>query len=496
MPRAPRSPDDWSRRWSALARAAGIERGERLLVALSGGADSVLLLEWLAASAPRWDVRAVHVDHGLRGAESEADARFCVERCAALGVPLVVRRAELDPADSDLEARARAARYALLLAEARASGHTTLLTGHHRDDALETLLQRWVRGSELSGLRGPRAELVLGAAGEVPVRLVRPLLALRRAEVRTLLAARGLAWREDSSNRDPRFTRTRARHGLLPLIEELGGSDALDDLAAFSDAVESLELELARATAHLAWQPAPHAEVTRAGEARALGGVLARGALATLARPLRRRVLWRLLTEGLGVAPSRTVLEKVLLDLDRARCARHSVGRGFTLQLRARELVLVPPPPRALAEAQGEQLLLPFPSQGPARLPAPSVRLAVPGSVTLADGRRITAELTTAAPGAPVPTGACEVELDARGLAGPLTVRWAAPGDRFRALGAPGTKPLGRFLRDRGVPREERARVALVSAGSEILWVAGIEPSEQRRVGSDSVQRLRLRLIG
>lgn len=495
MPRPPRSPDDWSRRWPALARAAGIAPDERLLLALSGGADSVLLLEWLAASAPRFEVRVVHVDHGLRGAESEADARFCAERCAALGLPLTVRRAELDREASDLEARAREARYALLLAEARASGHTTLLTGHHGDDVLETLLQRWVRGSELAGLRGPRAELVLGAPGELPVRLVRPLLALRREEVRALLAARGLAWREDSSNRDPRFTRTRARHGLLPLLEELGGPGALDDLAAFSDAVESLELELARATAHLAWQPAPHAEVTRAGEQRALGGVLARGALAALARPLRRRVLWRLLTEGLGVAPSRTVLEKVLLDLDRARCARHSVGRGFTLQLRAKELVLVPPPPAAAA-AQEEQLLLPFPSQGPGRLPAPAVRLAVPGSVTLADGRRITAELTTAAPGAPAPTDACEVELDARDLSGPLTVRWAAPGDRFRALGAPGTKPLGRFLRDRGVPREERARVALVSAGDEILWVAGIEPSERRRIGSDSVQRLRLRLIG
>lgn len=496
MPRSPRSPDDWSLRWPALARAAGIAPEERLTLALSGGADSVLLLEWLAASQARPALRAVHVDHGLRGAESEADADFCRARCAELGVPLVVRRAELDPAGPDLEARAREARYALLCAEARASGHTTLLTGHHGDDALETLLQRWVRGSELGGLRGPRAERELVAPGEVSVRLVRPLLGLRREEVRALLAARGRAWRDDSSNHDPRFTRTRTRHGLLPLLGDLGGPSALADLAAFAGAVEAFELELARATAHLVWQPAPHAEVTRTEEQQALGGVLARGALAALARPLRRRVLWRLLTESLGVAPSRTVLEKVLTDLDRGRCARHSVGRGYTLQLRAKELVLVPPPTRAPAGLAGEQLLLPFPSLGPARLPAPSVRLAVPGSVLLADGRRITAELTTAAPGAPVPSGTREVELDARDLPGPLTVRWAAPGDRFRALGAPGTKPLGRFLRDRGVPREERTRVALVSAGDEILWVAGIEPSERRRIAGDSVQRLRLRLIG
>jgi tRNA(Ile)-lysidine synthase len=124
------------------------------------------------------------------------------------------------------------------------------------------------------------------------------------------------------------------------------------------------------------------------------------------------------------------------------------------------------------------------------------VHLAVPGSVTLADGRRITAELCRAEPGTPAPREPRAVELDARDLAVPLTVRWAEPGDRFRGLGAPGSKPLGRFLRDRGVPREERARVALVSAGKEILWVAGIEPSESRKVERDSLVRLRLALIG
>lgn len=497
MPPRPPTADDWSGRWRPLARAAAIDPGEKLLLALSGGADSVLLLHWLAAARPRPEVRAVHVDHGLRGAESAADARFCAETCARLEVPLVVRRIELDAQAGDLEARAREARYAVLAEEARASGHLTVLTGHHGDDVLETLLQRWVRGSELAGLRGPRALRELAEPGKTTVRVVRPLLGFRREEVRALLAARGLAWREDSSNLDERFTRTRTRHGLLPLITELGGPGALDDLRAFSDAVESLEESLARATAHLVWTPAAHAAVTRAEAERELGGTLARGALAKLARPLRRRVLWRLLTEGVGAPPSRTVLERVLSDLDRARCTRHSVGRGWTLQLRAKELVLVPPGrARAAAALGGEQLWLPFPAEGPARLPSPSVRLALPGSVTLADGRRITAELCSVPPGAPVPTGACAVELDARDLVGPLTVRWAEPGDRFRALGAPGSKPLGRFLRDRGVPREERARVALVSAGEEILWVAGIVPSETRRIGRDSLRRLRLALHG
>jgi len=497
MPAAARTTDDWSQRWPALARAAGIGAEERLLLALSGGADSVLLLHWLAAARPAARIRAAHVDHGLRGAESEADARFAAELCRALGVPFVCLRAELEPGPN-LEARARAERYRLLVSEAQASAHTTILTGHHSDDALETVLMRWVRGTDLAGLRGPRDELVWRTAPGAPaVRVVRPLLTLRREEVRALLSARGLAWREDSSNADPRFTRNRTRARFLPLLEELGGPELIDELRAFSHAVESLESEFARATAHLAWRPAPYAAAARGAEERALGGVLPRAELAPLARPLARRVLWRLLTDGVGVAPSATVLERVLLDLFAARNARVSLARGWTLLLRPRELVLVPP--RHAPGAPGnvaQQLLLPFPSGGPVRLPArgPELALPVPGIVTLDDGRRLSAELCAPPPSTPPRRAELEVELDAAALDGPLTVRFPQPGDRFRALGAPGSKPLVRFLADRGVPREERVHVPLVTAGTEILWVAGFAPAEARRIQSHTRRRLRLTL--
>src|SRR5262245_35954502 len=230
MPALSRSSNDWSQRWPALARAAGIAADEKLLLALSGGADSALLLHWLAEAVPAPQVRAVHVDHGLRGEDSEGDARFVTNLCRALGVPLSVLRAELDPEAPGLEARARAERYRLIVAEARRSDHRTVLTGHHADDALETLLQRWFRGTDLSGLRGPRAELRWhGSQSDAPVRILRPLLTLRREEVRALLAERGLGWREDRSNSDPRFLRSRVRHAFLPLLEELGGPGAVEE---------------------------------------------------------------------------------------------------------------------------------------------------------------------------------------------------------------------------------------------------------------------------
>jgi tRNA(Ile)-lysidine synthase len=500
MPAPALPTDDWSLRWGALARSAGIAAGEPLLLALSGGADSVLLLHWLAAARPAVALLAVHVDHGLRGAESEADARFARELCRSLGVPFRLLRAALEPGRGNLEARARAERYRLLAEAARASGHRTVLTGHHGDDALETVLMRWTRGTALTGLRGPRAELAWRAGTGAPVRFVRPLLTLRREEVRALLAARGLRWREDSSNRDRRFTRTRVRHGFLPLFRRLGGEGALAELCAFSRVVEELESEFARATAHLAWRPSPHGAATRPLRERHLGGVLARGELARLARPLARRVLWRLLTEGTGQAPARAALEAALADLGAGRTARHCLARGWSLWLRSRELVLVPPPRPASPEtAPAAEPWLPFP--GPLPAPRAALRLEVPGIVTLADGRRISAERLRAAKESPVPRSAVEVELDAELVRGALAVRALLPGDRFHPLGAPGSKPLARFLAGRGVPREERANVPLVTAASPgdpaaILWVVGLAPCETCRVRARTEWRLRLALHG
>jgi tRNA(Ile)-lysidine synthetase-like protein len=213
-----------------------------------------------------------------------------------------------------------------------------------------------------------------------------------------------------------------------------------------------------------------------------------------LARPLARRVLWRLVTEGTGRAPSRTVLERCLADLVAGRTARHGLGQGWTLLLRARELVLVPPRASGARSPLAEQLLLPFPSQRPVALLPRTRELAVPGILTLDDGRRLSAEVVRRPPGAPVERAGIEAELDAAELAVPLGVRFPVPGDRFHALGAPGSKPLGRYLADRGVPREERAHVPLVTAGAEILWVAGLAPCQRRRIHAHTEWRLHLAL--
>ena len=487
----------WENRYARLAQRVGLDPDDPVLVALSGGADSVLLLELAHRARPRPSICAVHVDHGLREEESDGDAAFCAKLCAERGVPFVRRRVHLDPDPSGLEARARTARYGALAEEAARVGASCVLTGHHADDHLETLLMRWLRGTALEGLAGlkPKVRLSLGARELI---VVRPLIDMRREEVHQIPTREGIAWREDSSNLDERFTRNRVRHGLLPTVEAACGERGLRNLRAFSQAVEGLESDLASHTAHLHWDPPLHAAALRSEEAAHIGGTLRRGPLLAIPRPLRRRALWRLLSEGTGVGPRREHIDGILASLERGRCRRFALPKGWILQLRSSTLHLLPPkdhhalPPSDAALPLTGQALLPFDPHAPLALPPEGLRLPVPGSVELPDGRAVSAELIEVSAAGDIPRSPVHVELDASGLDRELRLRFPAPGDRFYPLGAPGSRRLSRFLADSGIPREERHRVPLVFAGGELIWVAGIRPSQRRRVSPRTSERLRL----
>lgn len=514
--------DPWSIRWSRFARPLDLLPSTPVAIALSGGADSVFLLHLLARSVPRPKILAIHVDHGLRGDESRADAEFCARLCARLAVPFARRVVELDPEASDLERRAREARYRALAEEASAAGFRVLLTGHHEDDAVETLLMRWMRGTEMPGLAGLRRETVLGTSharpeADTPLRVLRPLTALRREEVRSALRAEGLEWREDESNATDRFTRGRVRHQVLPEIEAHCGSDGVENFFEFARAVESLEDELADRTAHIQWEPVAHEPARRSSSMPDLGGQIRRDSLDELSTPLLRRALGRLIGEGTGQRPSKDVLHGLADDLSERRNGRRELHQGWSVQLQADAVHLTPPasmltggtavaaapttrkaPARAQAPASAPAAPIVEPEVAPETAPAGTVSgdgllLGLPGSVQLPDGRSIAASFVQA--GSPVPSSATVVEIDASGIDS-LRVRFERPGDRFHGLGAPGHKPLRRFLADAGIPREERGLVPVVTHGEEIVWVAGVRPSEPRKVVPGTQRRLRLVLEG
>jgi tRNA(Ile)-lysidine synthase len=204
-------------RFRKAIRTAQIEDGSTLLVAVSGGCDSLCLLHLILGERRqrRWKVWVAHVNHGLRP-DAADDAQFVRAIAKERGVPSIGMRIEPRVWDQggSVEERARAYRSRALRRMARKVGASVILLGHNRDDQAETLLIRLLRGSGLRGLAG-----IALVSGNSP-RLVRPLLEIPRNELR--MAARGaqLEWREDPSNSDPRILRNRVRILLLPMLEE------------------------------------------------------------------------------------------------------------------------------------------------------------------------------------------------------------------------------------------------------------------------------------
>ena len=185
-----------------------IEKGDTIVCAVSGGADSMALLWSLYLLKEEWDltVEAAHFNHHLRGEESDRDEAFVRDFCDGYGIPLHVGSAEVKPGKKGLEAAAREARYAFLRALPG-----KIATAHTADDNAETILLHLVRGTGLKGLGG-----IMPRNGNV----IRPLLSVTRAQVEALLEEYCVSHIEDSSNETDQFLRNRLRHGVMPLLRQ------------------------------------------------------------------------------------------------------------------------------------------------------------------------------------------------------------------------------------------------------------------------------------
>jgi tRNA(Ile)-lysidine synthase len=227
---------------------AELWRDLHVLVSVSGGADSMALMRALLAAKQRiggsGTLFAGHVDHGLRGDESTADAAWLADQCRSIGVTLFIERANVGEValvrGDGVEEAARAARYEILTRMAERLGARFVALGHHRDDQIETILFRLFRGSGLRGLSGMRSIRPLSPA----VVAVRPLLDVSRDEIELYLAEIGQPWRTDRSNLDPdAAARNAIRRELLPLIlQRLGGGANAALLRAGAQAAEAQEL--------------------------------------------------------------------------------------------------------------------------------------------------------------------------------------------------------------------------------------------------------------
>jgi tRNA(Ile)-lysidine synthase len=308
-----------------LVRAQGL-LGETvpLVAMLSGGRDSVCLLDVVVAIRDAEHVRALHVNYGLRGAESDGDERLCVELCGQLAVELELIRAGPRPASGNLQAWARELRYGAALALAERLGPETLVvTGHTASDQLETILYR------LAASPGRRALLGMGAHEG---RVVRPLLALTREQTAAYCRARGLTWREDSSNEDERYARARVRRTLVPALEAIHPAAAENVLATAGRLREESELMEALVEGELAGR-------------RSVS--LAR--LAELHPALARLVVIRLAEDAAGdyVPQAGARVSEILALADRGGRAELHVGGSVAATIEDGELRMVKLPPRS-----------------------------------------------------------------------------------------------------------------------------------------------------
>ena len=442
----------------AVRRKRLLKPGDRVLVAVSGGADSVCLLTLLhemreRALLPGIELRIAHVNYGLRGEESEGDEAFVRELGGRLGVPVNCERVRLMPkSGGTLQSRARDARYAFFARLLREHGMTAVATGHTADDQAETVLLWLLRGAGTSGLAG------------IPVKreggIIRPLLDVTRRQVLDYLASRGMFYRSDSSNGTPAYRRNRIRQEILPALRSLNphivealarGAEVLAADAALLDQIERERWET------IAKEGSPGCVVMDGGQlsAQSLG----------LQRRLVRRALAvvRGSKAGLAFRHVNDVLERVV---------QGSPGAGLDL------------PGGLRVERDGDLIVMVYDGKrradlSPTRLTA-GVPLPIPGAVRIGNG----GQRLLAVEGRGHPTGATDDRavfvVDGDRLEGPLSVRNWRPGDWFCPSGMGGhRKKLQDFFVDRKIRRKTRDGVPLVVAPAGIVWVAGHRGDER-----------------
>jgi len=430
-----------------------VASGERVLVALSGGPDSVALLGALQRLAHRQGIglQAAHFNHRWRGAEADRDQACAVAVAAQLGLECVVGTAAGAWRGSNLEAHAREQRYAFLEEVATVRGCSKIATGHTLDDQAETVLLRLLRGSGWDGLAGIR-----------PVRdgrIVRPLIDCSRAAVLAFLDSAGLPYCEDSSNADRRFLRNRVRHEVLPLLH-LINPEASRHLAAVADI-------LAGEAAVLEAQIAP---LLRAGSEP--DGGLAITAVRAVSPALAPRLVRAWLRDQRG---------------DLLRLGAAHVRAVVDLAHGSRPNAQVRLPGGRIVVREYQRLRL----QAWTVPEMTSAQVIVPGTtVNLENGWRISAALV------PIPTAMpgdlWSLVADADALAAPLIVRGVRAGDRIRPLGMRGHRKLQDVFVDRKLPVAQRRGRPVVETGGEVLWVPGLARSGRALITPGTRSALRL----
>jgi tRNA(Ile)-lysidine synthase len=470
--------------------------GERVVVGVSGGPDSLALLHILRRLAPDYRValHVGHLEHGIRGEESRADAAFVRATAEDWGLPVTVAERDVPAIARDrglaIEEAARQERYRFLGDLARSRGARTVAVAHHADDQVETVLMHLLRGAGLAGLRGMRPlarldALRLGDEATPPaagggIRLVRPLLYVERAAIEAYCAAEGLTPRYDRSNLDTTYYRNRLRHELIPHLE------------TFNPNVRAVLRRTAEALA---------------GDYQVLRGILAEVWPRVVASASEEWIVFRLdalqrLPDGLLRSVLREGIHRLRRSLRNVSWAH--VDDALALVRGGRTGAAATLPAGLILRLGYDRALLAHenapwpPSDDAPRLAREPLLVQVPGRTALGGGWVLDADLVArdALPWdwdrAPHPLTAY---LDADRLAETPILRTRRAGDRLTPLGLEGRRQrLTDLMINEKIPREERDAVPLLVSGEEIAWVVGLRVGARFAVGPETRRIVRLRV--
>ena len=438
--------------------------GETVVVAVSGGADSVALLDILShLEEEKLSLVVAHVNHGLRGLESDGDEAFVSGLAARYGLPFESLRADvagLSQRDKiSLEDAGRRERYRFFAQVAASRGAASIALAHHRDDQAETVLMRLLRGAGGSGLSA------MGSLSQGVLK--RPLLSISRAEIERYLMESGLNFRTDASNADTTILRNSIRHELIPLLTRYNPKIS-ERLAATAEILACDEELLERLT------ETAYARIARPGCA---APAFAIEELAKEPRGLRLRLYRRALFELRG-------------DL------RH-IGLPH---LEAIDRLALSPRPNCRIKLPGETFVsrsygaLAFTRALESREAAFELTISGPGDHPIAGGGRLLVQ-SVARP-ASLDAGSRRVAyIDPAAAPFPWLLRSFNPGDRFRPLGMAGVQKVKDIFMNEKIPVAERRRTPLLVCGGRILWVCGVRMGNDARVGCAAGPVLRVEIL-
>ena len=457
--------------WRFIREQNLIPEKQRLLVAVSGGPDSVCLLHILFELQAKLGTKLhiAHLNHLLRGADSDADARYVTELARQLDIPATIDRRDVKDYQAKQrlspEEAAREVRYAFLTQVADSIGTDRVAVGHTVDDHIETILMHLIRGTGTRGLRGLRPLSNWQSSGKT-LHLIRPLLPISRQQTADYCSQLQLKPRFDASNLSLSPLRNRIRRQLLPLLQSYNPqvTEALlrtacittDDTAFLDEAANHLCDDIVR-------------------EDRGTL-ILNKVRLLQLPSAMKRYLLRNSIEKALGTLKDIETrhIEEILAALNKPAGKKISLPEGLTFSIEYDRYLL----------GRDSAALSPFPVLGA------EFTLKIPGETKLPGGR-IAAKIIERAEMKEKDDG-FTAYLDLAKTGSNLIVRTRQSGDRFQPLGMSQPKKLNEFMIDSKIPSAWRGRIPLVCSPGQIIWVVGWRIDERVRVAEETKKVLRL----